>query len=101
MFQKCFPSFKRECPMFESLTEKLSGIFDKVRSRGIITEENIEGSLRDIRLSLLEADVHYKVAGELIQKIKEKACGEKVLKSLTQGHVFTKIVQDELAVIMG
>ncbi|MBI2608402.1 MAG: signal recognition particle protein [Deltaproteobacteria bacterium] len=87
--------------MFESLTEKLSGIFDKVRSRGIITEENIEGSLRDIRLSLLEADVHYKVAGELIQKIKEKALGEKVLKSLTPGQVFTKIVQDELAVIMG
>ncbi|MBI2027748.1 MAG: signal recognition particle protein [Deltaproteobacteria bacterium] len=87
--------------MFDSLTDKLSAVLKKVHSRGIITSDNIEDTLRDIRLSLLEADVHYRVVSDLILHIKAKALGEKVLKSLTPGQVFTKIVQEELTQVMG
>ena len=87
--------------MLENLKEKFEKAFHKVHSRGIITEENITPTLRELRLSLLEADVHYKVVSQFIDAVKVKALGERVIKSLSPGQVFTKIVQEELEQIMG
>ena len=87
--------------MLEDLREKFEKVFQKVQSRGIITEENMAPTLRELRLSLLAADVHYKVAFEFIEAVKVKALGEKVMKSLSPHQVFIKIVQDELEKIMG
>lgn len=87
--------------MLESLREKFENFFQKVQSRGVITEENITPTLRELRLSLLSADVHYKVASEFIDAVKIQALGERVIKSLAPHQVFIKIVQDELEKIMG
>ena len=68
--------------MLEDLREKFEKVFHIVQSQGIITEENIIPTLRELKLSLLAADVHYKVASEFIEAVKVKALGEKVMKSL-------------------
>ena len=84
--------------MLENLKEKFEKAFHKVHSRGIITEENITPTLRELRLSLLEADVHYKVVSQFIDAVKVKALGERVIKSLSPGQIFTKIVQKILPI---
>ena len=74
--------------MFESLTEKLENAINKIKGCGTITEDNISDAMREVRLALLEADVNYKVVKEFTNKVKEKALGEEVKKSLKPGDVF-------------
>ena len=87
--------------MFENLSDRLQGIAHKIKGYGKITEDNISEMMREIRLSLLEADVNYKVVKEFTNKVKEKALGEKVDKSLNPGDLFVKIVRDELQELLG
>jgi signal recognition particle subunit SRP54 len=87
--------------MFESLTDKLNTAFKKLKGHGKLTEKNIEAGLKDVRLALLEADVHYKVVKSLIASIRERAVGQEVLNSLTPGQQVVKIVNDELTQLMG
>lgn len=87
--------------MFDSITEKLDAIFKKLKGKGLLKEEDIDIALKEIRLALLEADVNFKVAKDLIQKIKDKAIGKEVLESLTPGQQVVKIVNDELCDLLG
>ena len=87
--------------MFESLTEKLENAIGKIKGYGMITEDNIGDAMREVRLALLEADVNYKVVKEFTSKVKEKALGEEVKKSLKPGDVFLKILKDELLILLG
>ncbi|MGF1548617.1 MAG: signal recognition particle protein [Thiotrichales bacterium] len=87
--------------MFDSLTERLSATVKRLRGQARLTEENIQDTLREVRMALLEADVALPVVRELIAKIKERAIGAEVLTSLTPGQVFIKIVNDELTALMG
>ena len=87
--------------MFESLGDRLQEVLHKAKGYGKITEENIDEMMREIRLSLLEADVNYKVVKEFTNNVKEKALGEEVNKSLSPGEVFVKIVKDELTELLG
>ena len=87
--------------MFENLSDRLQDVMHKMKGYGKITEENISEMLREIRLSLLEADVNYKVVKEFTNKVKEKALGEEVNKSLSPGELFVKIVKDELTELLG
>lgn len=87
--------------LFGSLNEKLSHIFSKITGRGKLTELEIKNAMREIRIALLEADVNFKVAKDFINKVTEKAIGEKVLESLTPDQQVIKIVRDELTDLMG
>jgi len=87
--------------MFDGLTNKLTELFSKLRGKGTLSEEDVTAGLREIRLALLEADVHYKVVKELTERIRARAVGEEVLGSLTPGQQVVKIVRDELATTMG
>ena len=87
--------------MFENLSDRLQDIAHKIKGYGKITEDNISEMMREIRLSLLEADVNYKVVKEFTNNVKEKALGEEVNKSLTPGEVFVKIVKDEITELLG
>lgn len=87
--------------MFESLTERLSGTIEKLRGRARLTDENIREATREVRVALLEADVALPVVQALIERIKAKAVGQEVLKSLTPGQALVKVVRDELALVMG
>ena len=87
--------------MFENLSDRLQDMVHKIKGYGKITEENISEMMREIRLSLLEADVNYKVVKEFTNNVKEKALGEEVNKSLSPGEVFVKIVKDELTELLG
>ena len=87
--------------MFESLSDRLQDIAHKIKGYGKITDENIAPMMREIRLSLLEADVNYKVVKEFTNTVKEKALGEEVSKSLNPGDLFVKIVRDELQELLG
>jgi len=87
--------------MFEELTEKFDQIFKKLRGHGRLSEQNIKDAMREVRRALLEADVNYKVAKELVSRITEKAVGEPVLKSLTPGQQVIKIVHEELVELLG
>ncbi len=87
--------------MFESLTDKLELTFKKLRGQGKITEKNVEESLREVRLALLEADVNFKVVKKFIESVKSKALGQEVLLSLTPDQQFLKIVREELISLLG
>jgi len=87
--------------MFESLSEKLESIFKRLRSRGLLKEEDVDSALKEVRLALLEADVNFRVVKDFIQKVKEKAVGKEVLESLTPGQQVIKIVNDELCSLLG
>ena len=87
--------------MFESLSDRLQDVMHKIKGYGKITEDNISEMMREIRLSLLEADVNYKVVKEFTNNVKEKALGEEVNKSLSPGEAFVKIVKDELTELLG
>ena len=87
--------------MFENLSDRLQDVVHKIKGYGKITEDNISEMMREIRLSLLEADVNYKVVKEFTNNVKEKALGEEVNKSLSPGEVFVKIVKDELTELLG
>jgi signal recognition particle subunit SRP54 len=87
--------------MFERLSDKLDAAFKKLKGRGKLTEKNIEEGLKEIRMALLEADVHYRVAKRFIADVKERALGQEVLSSLTPGQQVIKIVNEELTELMG
>ena len=87
--------------MFENLSDRLQDVVHKIKGYGKITEENISEMMREIRLSLLEADVNYKVVKEFTNNVKDKALGEEVNKSLNPGELFVKIVKDELTELLG
>ncbi len=87
--------------MFESLTEKFTGVFRQLSGRGRISEDNVREAMREVRQALLEADVNYKVARKFCDDVTEKAVGTEVLKSLHPGQLMVKIVQDELTGLMG
>jgi len=87
--------------MFESLTEKLGGVFGRLTSRGKLSEKDIDAALREVRLALLEADVDFKVARQFVKTIKERADGDRIFASLTPGQSVIRIVQEELAEMLG
>ena len=87
--------------MFESLTQKIQGIFDKVRRRGRLSEADINEVLREIRISLLEADVNYKVVKDFLSRVKDKALQETVLKSISPTEQILKIIYEELTGLLG
>ncbi len=87
--------------MFESLSEKLDKVFDKIKGKGVLSEDVIKEVLKEIRLVLLEADVNYKVTKTFIAYVKERALGQEVLKSLTPSQQLIKIVKEEMERIIG
>ncbi len=87
--------------MFENLTQRLSTTLDRLRGRARLTDENIREATRDVRVALLEADVALPVVTALIQRIKVKAVGQDVMKSLSPGQALVKVVRDELTAVMG
>ncbi|GIW22636.1 MAG: signal recognition particle protein [Candidatus Sericytochromatia bacterium] len=87
--------------MFESLSERLQEVFKKISGKGKITEENISEAIREVKRALLEADVNLKVVKDFINNVKEKAIGHDVIKSISPGQQFIKIVNDELVELMG
>ena len=87
--------------MFDQLTEKLEGVFKKLRGQGKLTEANIEEAMREVRRVLLEADVNYKVAKSFVRRIKDRAVGQEVLKSIAPGQQVIKVVHDELIQLLG
>src|SRR2546423_9875902 len=87
--------------MFSQLGDKLQDIFKDLRGHGTISEANINDALRQVRLALLEADVDFQVAKQFIARIKEKALGEEVLRSVTPGQQIVKIFHDELTALLG
>ncbi|HEY5892512.1 MAG TPA: signal recognition particle protein [Chthoniobacterales bacterium] len=87
--------------MFSQLSDKLQDIFKDLRGHGTISETNVNDAMRQVRLALLEADVHFQVAKDFIAKVKEKALGQDVLRSVTPGQQIVKIFHDELTVLLG
>jgi signal recognition particle subunit SRP54 len=87
--------------MFESLSEKLQGIFNQLGKRGVLREEDVKAVLREIRLALLEADVNYKVVKDFIDRVREKAVGEEVSRALNPSQQVIKIVHQELITTLG
>jgi signal recognition particle subunit SRP54 len=87
--------------MFSQLGDKLQDIFKDLRGHGTISETNINDALRQVRLALLEADVDFQVAKQFIARVREKALGEEVLRSVTPGQQIVKIFHDELTVLLG
>jgi signal recognition particle subunit SRP54 len=87
--------------MFDSLTERLQGVFGELRGHGKLSEADIDKAMREIRLALLEADVNFKVVREFVNHVKERALGAEVMESLTPAQQVVKIVNDELTALMG
>jgi signal recognition particle subunit SRP54 len=87
--------------MFEQLSDKLDGIFKRLRGQAQLTEENVAETLREIRVGLLSADVNFKTVKDFINSVKEKALGADVLHSLTPGQVMVKVIHDELVELLG
>ncbi len=87
--------------MFEKLSEKFQGIFKTLKGEARISDSNISLAIREMKLALLEADVHFQVVKELLEKIKQKSLGEEVIRSLTPGQQFVKIVKEELEDLFG
>src|SRR6202162_1919018 len=87
--------------MFDNLSDKLQRIFNNLRGEGKLNADNMEETLREIRVALLEADVHFKVVKQFIEQVKQKAMGEEVLMALSPGQQVVKIVRDELIKMLG
>lgn len=87
--------------MFDNLTDRLEDAFKKLKGQGRITDVNIATTVKEIRRALVDADVNYKIAKECTDRVKDKAIGEKVIKAVSPGQMMVKIVQDELASLMG
>ena len=86
---------------FESLTDRLAGVFKKLRGHGKLTEADIKAAMREVRMALLEADVNYKVAKDFCANVSERAMGQEVMESLTPAQQVVKIVDEELTALMG
>ncbi|MBX7066104.1 MAG: signal recognition particle protein [Parachlamydiales bacterium] len=87
--------------MFGALTDKLQNLFSSLRGKKTLNEDNIAEAVREVRLALLDADVNFTVVSAFVKRVKEKALGDEVLKSVTPGQQFTKLVHDELIALMG
>jgi signal recognition particle subunit SRP54 len=87
--------------MFENLSDKLQRVFKNLRGEGKLTPENMEAVLREIRVALLEADVHFRVVKQFIESVRQKAMGEEVLTSFSPAQQVTKIVRDEMIAVLG
>ncbi|NCB38805.1 MAG: signal recognition particle protein [Erysipelotrichia bacterium] len=87
--------------MFQGLSEKLTAVFDKLRKSGKLTEKDIDLALNEVKMALLEADVNFKVVKNFVKRVKERAVGTEILKSLTPTQQVVKIVLDELTVLLG
>ena len=87
--------------MFEQLSDKLTSVFNKITSRGVLSEDDINTAMREIRIALLEADVALPVVKDFIAHVKEQAIGEKVVRSIQPGQMVIKIVHDELVKVLG
>ncbi len=87
--------------MFESLSDRLGGVFDRLRGRGALTEADVRAAMREVRVALLEADVALPVAREFVEKVTEQAVGQQVLRSVTPGQQVVKIVNDALVEMLG
>src|SRR5256714_8647539 len=87
--------------MFSQLGDKLQDIFKDLRGHGTISETNVTDAMREVRMALLEADVDYNVAKQFIARVKEKALGEDVLRSVTPGQQIVKIFYDEMTALLG
>ncbi len=87
--------------MFDALSEKLEGVFRTLRGQGSLGTADVDAALREIRLALLEADVHFKVAKQFLDRVREKATGQDVLKSLTPAQAVIRVVRDEMVALLG
>ena len=87
--------------MFESLSEKLQSAFKTIRGHGKLSEQNIKDALREVRMALLEADVNFRVVKDFTERVRQRAVGREVLKSLTPGQQLIKVVNEELTALMG
>ena len=87
--------------MFTTLTEKIENVFKQLRGQAVLTEQNITDALKEVRLALLEADVNFKIVKDFIEKVREKAVGQDVLKSLTPANQVVKVVWEELRDLLG
>jgi len=86
--------------MFENLSDRLGGVFDKLTKQGALSEDDVKTALREVRVALLEADVSLPVARDFVKAIQEKATGQAVTKSVTPGQQVVKIVHDELVHVL-
>src|SRR3954470_2857647 len=87
--------------MFDTLTDKLGAVLNKLTRRGALTEADVTAAMREVRVALLEADVALSVVKDFIAKVSEKAVGESVVKSVTPGQMVIKIVHDEMVAMLG
>jgi signal recognition particle subunit SRP54 len=87
--------------VFESLSERLQGIFRSLRGQGSLSEAHVDAALREIRLALLEADVHFRVVKQLLERVRERAVGQEVLKSLSPDQAVLRVVRDEMTALLG
>ena len=87
--------------MFETLSDKLQGVFRTLRGQGTLTEADVDAALRELRLALLEADVHFKVAKQFLERVRARAVGEEILKSLTPAQSVIRVVRDEMIELLG
>ena len=86
--------------MFENLSDRLSGVFDRLTKQGALSEDDVKTALREVRVALLEADVSLPVARDFVKAIQDKATGQAVTKSVTPGQQVVKIVHDELVHVL-
>jgi signal recognition particle subunit SRP54 len=87
--------------MFESLTDRLGDVFDRLRKRGALNEADVTAALREVRVALLEADVALPVVKDFINSVRDKAIGQDVIRSVTPGQMVVKIVHDHLVEMLG
>ena len=86
---------------FESLTEKLQNVFKNLRSKGLLTEEDVKAALKEVKMALLEADVNFKVVKQFVKSVEERAIGQDVMNGLNPGQMVIKIVNEEMIALMG
>ena len=87
--------------MFDSLSQKLQNAFRNLRGLGKISEDNVGGALREVRMALLEADVNFQVARDFIEEVKTKSLGQEVVQSIQPGQQIIKIIHDEMVKLLG
>lgn len=87
--------------MFENLTDRLQAVFAKLTGKGVLTEADVDAAMREVRMALLEADVNFKTVKEFVGRVRERAVGQDVMRSLTPGQMVVKIVLEELTALMG
>ena len=86
---------------FDSLSEKLQNVFKSLRSKGLLTEDDVKTALKEVKLALLEADVNFKVVKKFVKSVQERAVGQDVMNGLNPGQMVIKIVNEELVSLMG